>query len=140
MIISSDIQFDKVGSIQIGSILIHFDPFWSILIHFDPFWQMWLNLKLKIWWYISMVISSEIENVEKVENLIKTGGKCHKSILRAFARTRAKKSIVCVNIQFFMENMKMKRKRDKKIWPSTTGIWTPIFEKVPAHNLNFEGD
>jgi hypothetical protein len=35
-----------------------------------------------------MIISSEIENVEKVENLIKTGGKM--SILRAFARTRAK--------------------------------------------------
>ena len=39
-----------------------------------------------------MIISSEIENVEKVENLIKTGGKIEKSILRAFARTRAKKS------------------------------------------------
>ena len=37
-----------------------------------------------------MIISSEIENVEKVENLIKTGGKSQKSILRAFARTRAK--------------------------------------------------
>ena len=37
-----------------------------------------------------MIISSEIENVEKVENLIKTGGKSEKSILRAFARTRAK--------------------------------------------------
>ena len=40
-----------------------------------------------------MIISSEIENVEKVENLIKTGGKIEKSILRAFARTRAKKQI-----------------------------------------------
>ena len=38
-----------------------------------------------------MIISSEIENVEKVENLIKTGGKREKSILRALARTRAKK-------------------------------------------------
>jgi len=37
-----------------------------------------------------MIISSEIENMEKVENLIKTGGKVKKSILRAFARTRAK--------------------------------------------------
>ena len=38
-----------------------------------------------------MIISSEIENVEKVENLIKAAGRCQKSILRAFARTRAKK-------------------------------------------------
>ena len=37
-----------------------------------------------------MIISSEIENVEKVENLIKAAGKSGKSILRAFARTRAK--------------------------------------------------
>ena len=37
-----------------------------------------------------MIISSEIENVEEVENLTKTGGKSQKSILRAFARTRAK--------------------------------------------------
>ena len=41
-----------------------------------------------------MIISSEIENVEKVENFIKTGGKIEKSILRAFARTRAKKKII----------------------------------------------
>ena len=38
-----------------------------------------------------MIISSEIENMEKVENLIKAAGKSGKSILRAFARTRAKK-------------------------------------------------
>ena len=37
-----------------------------------------------------MIISSEIENVEKVENLTKAAGKSEKSILRAFARTRAK--------------------------------------------------
>ena len=37
-----------------------------------------------------MIISSEIEKVEKVENLIKAEGRCQKSILRAFARTRAK--------------------------------------------------
>ena len=38
-----------------------------------------------------MIISSEIENVEKVENLIKAAGRYQKGILRAFARTRAKK-------------------------------------------------
>ena len=37
-----------------------------------------------------MIISSEIENVEKVENLTKKITKPEKSILRAFARTRAK--------------------------------------------------
>ena len=40
-----------------------------------------------------MIISSEIENVEKVENLTKDPGKSGKSILRAFARTRAKKKL-----------------------------------------------
>ena len=39
-----------------------------------------------------MIISSEIENVEKVENLRISVGKSGKSILRAFARTRAKKN------------------------------------------------
>ena len=38
-----------------------------------------------------MIISSEIKNVEKVKILIKVSGKSQKSILRAFARTRAKK-------------------------------------------------
>ena len=45
-----------------------------------------------------MIISSEIENVEKVENLIKDRGKSGKSILRAFARTRAKN---CSDISLF---------------------------------------
>ena len=40
-----------------------------------------------------MIISSEIENVEKGENLMKAAGKSGKSILRAFARTRAKKKL-----------------------------------------------
>jgi phosphate uptake regulator len=38
-----------------------------------------------------MIISSEIEKVEKVEILTKAADKDQKSILRAFARTRAKK-------------------------------------------------
>jgi hypothetical protein len=37
-----------------------------------------------------MIISSEIENVEKVENFEEKVGKSGKSILRAFAWTRAK--------------------------------------------------
>ena len=51
-----------------------------------------------------------------------------------------KKSILCVNIQSFMENMKMKRKRDKKIWPPQQGFETRIFEQVPEQNLNFGED
>ena len=39
------------------------------------------------------------------------------------------------DIQFFMINMKMKRKRDKKI---DLPRWR--FEQIPAQNLNFEGD
>jgi hypothetical protein len=38
-----------------------------------------------------MIISSEIENVEKSGKFGEKVGKCQKSILRAFARTRAKK-------------------------------------------------
>ena len=44
------------------------------------------------------------------------------------------------DIQFFMENMKMKRKRDKKIDLPQRGFESRIFEQVPAQNLNFEGD
>ena len=32
------------------------------------------------------------------------------------------------DMQFFMENLKMKQKKDKKIWPSVAGIWTPDFQ------------
>ena len=48
MIISSEIKFDQS---------------WSILIHLG---HIWFNLikKMKIWWYFSMIFSSEIENVE----------------------------------------------------------------------------
>ena len=49
-----------------------------------------------------MIISSEIENVEKVQNWRESSReKGQKSILRAFARTRAKnlknESLVCVS-------------------------------------------
>jgi hypothetical protein len=40
---------------------------------------------------MSMIISSEIENVEKSGKFGEKVGKSGKSILRAFARTRAKK-------------------------------------------------
>ena len=40
-----------------------------------------------------------------------------------------------------MENMKMKRKRDKKKFDLPRQGFEPrIFEQVPAQNLNFEGD
>ena len=32
------------------------------------------------------------------------------------------------NMQFFMVNLKMKRKKDKNFWPSGAGIWTPDFQ------------
>ena len=51
-----------------------------------------------------------------------------------------KKSILCDNIQFFMENMKMKIKWDKKIDLPRRGFEPLIFEQVPAQNLNFERD
>ena len=48
-----------------------------------------------------MIISSEIEKVEKVENLIKAAGRYQKSILRAFARTQAKK---CLKYNLWSKN------------------------------------
>ena len=44
------------------------------------------------------------------------------------------------DIQFFVENMKMKRKRDKKIDLPWREFESRIFEQIPAQNLNFEGD
>ena len=43
-------------------------------------------------------------------------------------------------LQFFMNNMKMKRKKDKKIYLPQQGFEPRIFEQIPAQNLNFEGD
>ena len=39
-------------------------------------------------------------------------------------------------LQFFMNDMKMKRKKDKKIYLPQPRI----FEQIPSQNLNFEGD
>ena len=44
------------------------------------------------------------------------------------------------DMQFFMINMKMKRKRVKKIDLPRRGFEPWIFEQIPAQNLNFEGD
>ena len=43
-------------------------------------------------------------------------------------------------MQFFIINMKMNRKRDKKIDLPRWGFEPRIFEQIPAQNLNFEGD
>ena len=45
-------------------------------------------------------------------------------------------------MQFFIINMKMKRKRkkDKKIYLPRRGFEPQIFEQIPTQNLNFEGD
>ena len=43
-------------------------------------------------------------------------------------------------MQFFIINMKMKRKRDKKIDLPRRGFEPQIFEQIPAQNLNFEED
>ena len=57
-----------------------------------------------------MIISSEIENVEKVENWRESiWEKSEKSILRAFARTRAKKEMdlhtFACNYRFFTKHV-----------------------------------
>ena len=49
-----------------------------------------------------MIISSEIEKVEKVENLRKKLRSVQKSILRAFARTRAKNGFKRYKLQVIM--------------------------------------
>ena len=45
-------------------------------------------------------------------------------------------------MQFFMNNMKMKRKRkkNKKIYLPRWGFEPQIFEQIPVQNLNFNGD
>ena len=44
------------------------------------------------------------------------------------------------DMQCFMINMKMKRKRDKKIDLPQRGFEPRIFEQIPTQNLNFYGD
>ena len=74
-LVQSDQKIYKVENLMIyfNDYLIR-NQMWSSLIKFDPFWTDLIqsdqkkNWRLKIWWYISMIISSEIENVEKVEN------------------------------------------------------------------------
>ena len=41
------------------------------------------------------------------------------------------------DIQFFMENLKMKRKKDKKIDPPEQRFDPQIFSNFPTHDLNF---
>ena len=53
---------------------------------------------------------------------------------------KKKKSILCVHIQFFMENTKIKRKQDKKFDLPQQGFEPRIFEQDPAQSLNFERD
>ena len=44
------------------------------------------------------------------------------------------------SMQFFIINMKMKRKSDKKIDLPRRGFELWIFEQIPDQILNFEGD
>ena len=44
------------------------------------------------------------------------------------------------DMQFFMINMKMKRKRGQKINLPRQGFEPRIFEQIPPQNLNFYGD
>jgi hypothetical protein len=76
---------------QIWSSLIHFDQFWTDLIPFDKknenrksddIFQWLFHQKLKMW--------------KKWKIWWKMSGKSQKSILRAFARTRAKKVRIAV--------------------------------------------
>ena len=61
-LIQSDQKINKVENL-----IIYFNdyfirnPIWSSLIHFDPFWSKNKYIKLRIWGYISMIISSEIK-------------------------------------------------------------------------------
>ena len=43
-------------------------------------------------------------------------------------------------MQFFIINMKMKRKKGQKIDLPRRRFEPRIFEQIPAQNLNFEGD
>ena len=43
------------------------------------------------------------------------------------------------DMQFFMENLKMNRKRTKKFDLPEQGFKPQIFSNFPAHDLNFHG-
>ena len=43
------------------------------------------------------------------------------------------------DMQFFMENLKMKRKKTKKFDLPKRGFEPQIFSNFPAHDLNFHG-
>ena len=60
-LIKSDQKINKVENrmIYFNDYFIR-NQIWSSLIHFGQIWSI-LIIKLKIWWYISMIISSEIK-------------------------------------------------------------------------------
>ena len=53
-------------------------------------------------------------------------------------KTRCSKMVKNKDMQFFMENLKMNRKRTKKFFDlPEQGFEPQIFSNFPAHNLNF---
>ena len=86
------------------------------LFIFKFFTQNWTSLISTIFWYLVLLFRNQIKHVENV---------CFYWYL--ICKTRYSKMVKNKDMQFFMENLKMKRKRGKKIWPSLTGIWTPDF-------------
>ena len=101
---------------------------WNFFLFFSLFiskffTQNWVSLNLTTFWYLVWLIRNQIKHGDNL---------CF--YLYLICNTRYSKMVKKTDMQFFMENLKMKRKNDKKFWPSGAGIWTPDF---PAHDLNF---
>ena len=54
-------------------------------------------------------------------------------------KTRCSKMVKNKDMQFFMENLKMNRKRTKNFDLPEQGFEPQIFSNFPTHDLNFHG-
>ena len=92
------------------------------------FSQNWVSLILTIFWYLVLLFRNQIKHVENV---------CLYQYL--ICKTRYSKMAKNKDMQFFMENLKMNRKRTKKIDLPERKFEPQIFSNFPTHNLNFHG-
>ena len=90
--------------------------------------KKWLSLFLTIFKYLFLLIRNQIKHIENIW-----------FYWYLICKTRYEKMIKDNDMQFCMKNLKMKRKKDKKIWPSLTGIWTPDFWTNSRQKFEFWG-
>ena len=89
------------------------------LFIFKFFTQNWVSLILTIFWYLVLLFRNQIKHVENV---------CFYWYL--ICKTRYSKMVKNKDMQFFMENLKMKRKKDKKILTFRSRDLNPRFSVI----------